>query len=254
MKKSGQVTIFIILGVIIVAIAVLIFLFYPQIKSTLGFGEQSPSGYMQNCIEDSLTESIQKVSVQGGSLEPQHYFLYKDQKLEYLCYTEEYFLTCVMQQPMLKSHIEAEIKTNIQKDVGTCLESLKENYRKLGYNVQADEKDFNVELLPKFVVLNLGNSFSLTKGEETQNYETMKISVNSDMYELISIANSILNWEASYGSAETTTYMNYYHNLKVEKIKQSEGTTVYILTNRDSEDKFQFASRSIAWPAGYGEI
>ena len=46
--------------------------------------------------------------------------------------------------------------------------------------------------------------------------------------------------------------MNYYHDLNVEKKKQSDGSTIYILTDRNNENKFQFASRSVAWPPGYG--
>jgi hypothetical protein len=37
----------------------------------------------------------------------------------------------------------------------------------------------------------------------------------------------------------------------VEKKKQGDGTTVYILTDRDTDEKFYFASRSIAIPAGF---
>jgi len=75
--------------------------------------------------------------------------------------------------------------------------------------------------------------------------------LNNNLYELVSIVNSILNWEARYGDSETTIYMNYYHDLKVEKKKQSDGSTIYILTDRNTLDKFQFASRSVAWPPGY---
>jgi hypothetical protein len=92
----------------------------------------------------------------------------------------------------------------------------------------------------------------LNKGEESINYDSIRVVVDSNIYELVSIANSILNWEATYGDSETTTYMNYYHDLKVEKLKQGEGTTVYILSNRDSGEKFQFASRSVVFPPGYG--
>jgi len=55
----------------------------------------------------------------------------------------------------------------------------------------------------------------------------------------------------TFGDAETTTYMNYYRDLKVEKKKKTDGTTVYIITDRNDGNKFQFASRSIAWPPGY---
>ena len=46
--------------------------------------------------------------------------------------------------------------------------------------------------------------------------------------------------------------MILYPGVKVEKYKQEDGTTVYILTDRNTNDKFQFAVRSLAWPPGYG--
>ena len=68
------------------------------------------------------------------------------------------------------------------------------------------------------------------------------------------IASSISNWEAKYGDSETMNYMIYYPNLKVEKKKQGDGTTIYIITDKESEDKFMFASRSLVLPAGFTGI
>ena len=42
-NKRGQITLFIILGIVVVAAAVLIFLFWPKISSTIGFGAENPS-------------------------------------------------------------------------------------------------------------------------------------------------------------------------------------------------------------------
>ena len=43
----------------------------------------------------------------------------------------------------------------------------------------------------------------------------------------------------------------FYPDLVIDKIKRDDGTTVYIIENADLKTKFQFASRSMAWPAGY---
>ena len=158
---------------------------------------------------------------------------------------------CVMQQPMLKEHIETEIKNEIKEEVEICFDELKKSYEKQGYDVNLKKPETSVELLPKRIVVSFGNSLTLTKGD-TKNYNSFRVVVNNNLYELVSIVNSILNWEARYGDAETTIYMNYYHDLKVEKKKQSDGSTIYILTDRNTLNKFQFASRSVAWPPGYG--
>ena len=247
--KRGQVTAFIILAVIIVVFGVAIYFFYPEIETTLGFEEQNPNIFIQNCLEDKIKSSIDELSIHGGSINPSFYFTYQNENLEYLCYTSEYYQTCVVQIPFLEKHIESEIKNNIKDDADACFEDLVQSYIQKGYSVDIKKGDINVEVLPKRVVATINHSVTLTK-DSTENYKSFNVILNNNIYELIGIASSIIEWETIYGDAETTSYMNYYHDLKVEKKKQSDGTTVYILTDRNTQNKFQFASRSIAWPGG----
>jgi len=250
-NKRGQVTIFIIVGIIIVVFAILIYMFYPSIKSNLGFGSQNPSAYMQTCLEDDIVNSVDVLSAQGGSIKPEHYITYNNEDIEYLCYTNEYYKTCVVQQPMLQNHVEEEIKKNINSRALECFAGMKATYENKGYSFNSRGENFEVELLPKRIVVRFNDSVTLIK-EDSENYDSLEVVLNNNLYELVSIANSILNWEAQYGDSETTIYMNYYHDLKVEKKKQGDGSTIYILTDRNNENKFQFASRSVAWPPGYG--
>lgn len=249
-NKKGQLTIFIIIGIMIIIAGILLYTFYPEIKTILGFEEKNPDNFMQECMEEIVNEKIKKISLQGGSLNPEHYFLYNNENIEYLCYINENYKTCIVQQPLLKRHIEEELKEGIKKEAYSCLDKLKESYEERGYNVVLKRNEIDVELLPKRITINFNSSLTLSK-EETKRYDSINMVLNNNLYELVSIANSIIDWEASYGDAETTTYMVYYHDLKVEKKKQSEGTTIYILTDRNTGNKFQFASRSVAWPAGY---
>jgi hypothetical protein len=250
MNKRGQVTIFIIIGIIIVVAAVLIYMFYPQIKTTLGAQENTPQSYIQTCIEKEIMETADTLSLQGGSLEPTNYVINDDNKVEFLCYTNEYYKTCVVQQPMLKQHIESEIKNKISGDVTKCFSSLKSNYEKQGYVAELKSGNLYVEILPKRIITTMNYSLTLTKGD-TQKYNSFVIILNNNLYELTAIANSIIQWESTYGDAEVTAYMTYYHDLKVEKKLRSSGEKVYIITDRNTENKFQFATRGQVWPPGY---
>ena len=249
-SKRSQVTIFIIIAVIIIAVALLIYFIYPKIKTT-GI-TTDPTSYIQDCIKKDLETNINKISMQGGSLNPTLYSEYNNEKIEYLCYINEYYKTCVMQQPLLKTHIEEEIKNSINEKTKECFDSLEETYKKRGYEVNLIRNDHQVELLPERIITTFDYYLELTKGSATNKYEVFKIVLNNNLYELVSISNSILRSEAQYGDTETTNYMTYYHWLKLEKKGVGDGTKVYILTDRNSQNKFQFASRSIVWPAGYG--
>jgi len=249
-EKRGQVTIFIITALVLVVVAILFFLLYPQIKSTLGLDTKNPNQFIQDCLEENIEIAKEKIALQGGSANPEHDFLYGNEKIEYLCYNEEYYQMCIVQQPLLKRHIEEEIKKEISEDVQTCFDDLASDFERRGYDVSLNKGDFEIELLPERIVAKFDTSLTLKK-DAKEEYKSFSVIVNDNLYELISIANSIISMEAKYGDSESTVYMNYYHDLKVDKQKQSDGTTIYILTDRNTDDKFQFATRSLAWPPGY---
>lgn len=250
-RNRGQVTLFIILAIVIVGIGVAVYMFYPQIQTTLGIGAQSPTQFIQSCLEDQIKQNIETISIQGGSLDPRPYFLYDNQKVEYLCYTESYYEPCVMQQPFLRQHIEEELENSISELSRECFTKLEATYQRQGYDTRLNFGEMDVRLFPEKVITTFNHTLTLTKGGSSERYTDFSIVVNNNLYELASIAISILGFETKYGDAETTDYMNIYHDLKVEKKPQSEGTTVYTLTNTEGE-VFRFASRSYIWPSGYG--
>ncbi len=248
-KKRGQLTIFVIVSLVIVGLAVLAYLFFPRILVGLGISYENPEEFIKTCAENKIGEVVENISLQGGSLNPENYILYKDDKIQYLCYTREHYVPCVMQQPLLNQKIESEIARGIKNTADECFDAMKKNFENQGYNVNLKKGETIIELLPKKISVTFNNDLTLTK-DSAKRYEKINIFLDNNLYELTGIADSILNWEARYGNAETTIYMNYYHELKVEKLLQGDGSKIYILTNRNSGDKFQFASRSVVMPPG----
>ncbi len=251
MKKRGQITIFVIIALLIVALGILIYMFFPEIQSVFRPEPKSPQAFLETCLEDKILEGVELASKQGGSINPEFSFFYEGDEIRYLCYINEYYQPCKMQVSSLKGDIESELENYIEEDVESCLVDMEDSYEKRGYSVELQNDGFNIELLPNRVTVNLDSELTLRK-DESQRYNEFDISLNNNLYELISIATSIIQWEIEYGDAETTMYMNYYPDLKVEKMKQDDGTTIYRITERSTENKFQFASRSYAWPPGYG--
>jgi hypothetical protein len=250
MKKRGQVTIFIIIAIIIVALAALLFTFYSPLRETFISDVTNPKAFVQSCLEEDVENAVNELSLRGGELEPESYYMYQGNKIRYLCYTNEYYQTCIVQEPMLKNSIEDEIKNAISSRAEECFDNLEQSYRDQGYQVTLNRGEMSVELLPERIVVTFDSTFTITK-EASETYEEFSVVLNNNLYELISITNSIINFESSLGDVDVTAYMDYYSDLKVEKITQSEGTKIFVLTNRDDNKKFQFATRSIAWPPGY---
>ena len=252
-SKKSQITLFVIIAIVIVAVLIVFSIYaLPKIKAYFS----NPQVSLENCFKDNIETELPKILLAGGTLNPDLYFMYEGGAVDYLCYTSEYYKTCTMQKPFIKQDIENQLKIAINANVQKCFNDYTEKLRVKGYvvSVSSENVDLNLQILPKEIVASLNNQITAKKGEETISYTGTNLfnaKISSNVYEILMVASSILNFEARYGDSNPETYMFYYKNLKIEKKKQSDGTKIYILTDRNTDEKFKFATRSLAWPPGY---
>lgn len=247
MNKRGQVAIFVILAIVIV-LGVVIFMLYPKIKFAVT--DVNPSSYLKDCIEPELKVALLALERQGGYMTPTSYMLYQDEKIQYLCYTSENYKPCTVQQPILVGHFAGELKREIEPKARQCVTDLKEAYEGKGYDVIVRSSDINVSLIPGSVAVEFIAPMTITK-ESTQTFSKFSVGVKSEIYDLLLTAVSIIQYESTLGDSETLSYINYYPDLRIEKVKRDDGT-LYILSNVVTKDEFRFATRSLVWPSGYG--
>ncbi|NMB66590.1 hypothetical protein GYA25_00820, partial [Candidatus Woesearchaeota archaeon] len=223
-NKKAQVTIFIILAILIVLGFLIYFLVYPKVKNSSNPYEDNPPVYIENCIKEDLENLTRTLSLQGGSLNPTAYSFYNNTKIQYVCYTEEYYRPCVIQKPLIDNDIKKIMEDSIKSKVNECFNNLKNIYEKKGYNVQINKpgKEVNVEILPQRIETILNYSLTLTKGE-TRRYDSFKIVQNNNLYELLALAVNIIDWESKYGNAPVEDYMMMYPEIKVERLYKNSG-------------------------------
>src|SRR3989339_93506 len=95
MKKRGQVTIFLIIGIVLLAVVVIFFflnkqdILNPNLKKTYD-------------LEDGLGKK----------------------NISILCYNQNFYTPCINQEPMLVNHVRDEIEKNISQDVKQCFDNL----------------------------------------------------------------------------------------------------------------------------------
>ena len=248
LEKKGQLAVFVILAVVILVV-ILVFLLFPKILPT-GAGVFSPIPYLQACVEPHLQSALDVLTKRGGYSNPEGFLEYKGEKIKYLCYTSEYYKTCTVQEPFIKERVEQELSLIMRDKVEVCVEQLKEEYEKRGYSVVAGKGAVQALFAPQKIVLLAKTPMTITK-ESTETFQDFSLEFKSELYDLLLTATSIISFETTYGDSETTLYMQYYPDLKIEKIKLSDGSKVYTLTNVITKDSFRFASRSLSWPPGY---
>lgn len=254
--KKAQLTIFIILAILIVAIVLFIFLFWPKLKPEYN-ETQTPYSFFEECIEDSIEEKIETISINGGDYEvnPGTALFYRGDYIKFLCYTRNYNELCHIQVLFLKNYFENQVSTTIHPEVEGCFDALIRTYEEQGYIVSVTEGGIETKILPENVQLTFNRKVTITKDGVTQEYEEFRIREESNLFGIIEIAENIVLWEEGVGEAFPEGYMAVDPYMKVE-LKTvgdvpNDDSHLYIITDRRTGEVFRFASRSLAAPPGY---
>ena len=259
MQKRGQVTIFIIIGILLVAAVALFFLFQKGVKIlgiTGGTKEVTPTPFLQTCLEDKILESVEILSYRGGSIDPvlKKRFKFENEdsyyNISYLCYTSGYYESCLNQQPMLIQHIKGEITNYISQEVEMCLSELVLNLEEDGYVVDAQYGGFDIELAPGEVTTKIDAVITSTKSEETSTQEDFEISVPSKFYDLAIVAQEIVSQEARFCNFEYLGFMLTYPEFEIDYFRTQDSSIIYTIKGADTPDLFRFAIRGCVIPPG----
>jgi len=259
MQKRGQVTIFIIIGVFIIAAVALFFIFQKGVKIpgvSGGAKEVTPTPFLQTCLEDKILEGVEILSYQGGSINPILNTRFKFDEddsyynISYLCYTHGSYGPCMNQQPMLIQSIKEEISDYISSEVEMCMSELVLNLEEEGFIVDAQYGGFDIQLSPGEITANIDAVVTSTKSEETSIQENFEISIETKLYDLSLVAQEISSQWARFCSFEHLGYMLTYPKYNIDIYGPTEGTVIYTIKDIETREKFRLAIRGCATAPG----
>jgi hypothetical protein len=250
LSKRGQLAVTIIVALVIVGVVIVLFAF-PQIN--IFSQDVNPSSFLRNCIEPEVRDVKIVLSEQGGYSNPENYVLHQGKEVQYLCYSAENYKPCIVQQPVLVGHVEQEIENFVEPRARQCVEDLKEQYERRGFDVILEgEGNIEITVISGSIVVDFLSPMSVSNNDgRVQRFEKFGVAIDSEWYDLLSTATSIIQFESTLGDSETTLYLQYYPDLRIDKVRKDDGSTIYKLSNVVTEDEFSFATRSLVWPPGY---
>ena len=91
MNKQGQIAIFVIVGILIVAAILFIFLIDRTPSITRGQDLDNPESFIDNCIKEQADKEIKNLLSHGGFPDSQDTVLYNGIPLPYLCKNINYY-------------------------------------------------------------------------------------------------------------------------------------------------------------------
>lgn len=246
--KKAQVTLFIILGIIIVVAILMSLLFMGKTKVEPP-SNLSPREFIQDCVKDSLRPYIKTVTENGGRINPGHYILYYGEKYNYLCFNSDYYLPCYNTHPMLEMITEQEIRQASKDDIQECFDKLKYDYESKGYEVTGGSTEYSIDILPGEIKVILNKDMTIKREGSSSNFNNFETKIISPLYDLIRISREIVNSESQFCAMEYLGYMILYPNYDIKRIDY-DTSKLYMVKDRKTGEEFKFAIRSCAMAPG----
>jgi len=212
MKKRGQVTVFVIIGIVILA-AVVLFL---AVRNKVYIGPANVENLqkefidfeveIQNCLDDYGVELITQIGLHGGYLSPSKdtFRLYNDNKVSYLCYNQDKKPTC-MNRMLTKTYMEKELVDKFKERMTQGCLDLK-GFQKLGLDYKFGKLDVEVDIGDDSVVVFVNMPIEISKGDVKATADKFKTNVNLPLGRLYDASRDILNAETSTGYFDTSLY------------------------------------------------
>jgi len=244
MNKRGQVTIFAIIGIVLIVIIIL-FLF---IRSKVYIGPATQQDlevelvpikeHVEECLLDKSEQRLKQLGLQGGYIKtPENtYRSYKDNRISYLCYNIEDRPYC-RQRILRLSDMEQELAGILEEELITqCLNI--QRFRKIGTGLQQGRLKLDVDVGEDSVLIKADFPVTISKGDAGAELKQFSANVEVPLGRLYNVARDILNAEAEAGDFDTTLYSYAKTQLTnklyyVTKADQPYPDELYILTIKD---------------------
>ena len=187
MKKKGQVTIFIIIAIILIAAVGLYFVFRDKI-SVQNIPSEIEPVYINiiSCLEETIEEGVEYLALHGG-----YYEVPKSISITY--FTEDipyYYLNSREYVPSVE-RVEGELKNYIHNYLSNCLNF--EGFEEQGYKIREGDLLVSVNIKEEEIRTKLDYPLTITKGDSTKRLREFEISTNSEIKKLLEVSEEVVN-------------------------------------------------------------
>jgi len=198
MGKRGQVTIFIIVGILIIVAVILIFIFQNKLGISTRYSA-NPSKFIEDCVEKDLNIAVEGVIATGGvyySGSNNDYFMdINGSKIAILCWANQSRTSCINTHPLLSEETRLALENVFTPKVKACFNKLKKEYPNV--EITTGDLEFDISIVKGAILVRLRNPVTFTFGEESESFNNFDFSFSSRIYDFLELANLIVTAESS---------------------------------------------------------
>lgn len=246
MAKKGQVTAFIIAGIVLIIIIILVYF----ARSELGVGRpkqeyldiqlKSIQEEVNKCIDEKIPQGLKLFGLQGGTLKPEHYRLYKGNSVQYLCSNIPKDARCLNLLKPLGSMV-GDLNKYAEFELNNCLDPNKFKNLFGSYDVDIGKLSVDISLENKKTLVNVDYPVTLSKDDAKVTLPKITREIDAPIGGLYDDVYQIINGYASSGDFLHEAYM--FQNRGEVEIKRDTvyPDIIFVLNKKNSDYVFQFA-------------
>ena len=250
MNKRGQVTIFVIVGIIIVVSVFLVFYFLGdnikrQTTPEVVLEESSLEPMIklvEGCVNTEVAKGIEMVGLQGGYYNPPVYSQQGDYQIAYDCDKDEagVFINRLPTLARISQEVEEYTNENMES-IQECIDDFN-YYKDQGYKITDGEMNVNVEI-GQNVLVDVNYPVSVSKNEFQSSFNEINFQINSGLSDAYKVATEIVNDECTGSVFDIDNYViNNPPRVLIERQLFSQGGYFYYLNTipKENEGVYRF--------------
>ncbi len=255
MNKNGQITVFVILAILLVASITLIFILYKNQIEITESSEKNTVDEFSNCINGYISEAEKSIFENSGFIKmpsltylvrnPKDYYFQDEVKeIPYLCYTGLNYARCTPTNPLIINHLEEEIKDYIRPKVELCFESLKRDLQDRAYSVSlGNTENLEVELKDGFIEIIVVKKLTREKIEE-ETFEKFSSKFSTPLYKIAKASEEIISQEVLQCNSDYLEIMQNDKRISIKKFQTGDDVKIYTVKDIITKKEWKFAIRN----------
>lgn len=232
-NKRSQVTVFMIIGLILVAIGGFIFFTYSSQKSAVELPSEqlSVKSYLEECAKSRAEHGLNLIGLQGGYIfMPNSYLQANYSNIGYGLYGRKNTLPAI-------SAMENELKAFMDAAMPSCINSSAFPYLKFEYKNSSTD----VKILKDEVLLDLKFPVSVLQGETITNIDEFKVKIPVRLGHIHSALTSIIKKTLLEPNWIDLAYLSSF-DLKIDVLPHDNDSIVYSVQDYTGAKPYVFLS------------
>ncbi|MDD5193943.1 MAG: hypothetical protein PHF67_05160 [Candidatus Nanoarchaeia archaeon] len=212
LNKKGQLTIFIIIAIVIIALVALFFIFRTSITGTAIPKEfEGVYSYYLSCIDTRISEGASLLGQQGGYIENPEFssgseFMPFSSQLNFLGTGVPYWYyisgnNVVREQKPSKEKMQSQLNDFISQTISECDFA---SFNQQGFEITLDDAQVESSIEDNSISVDVSQNINIVFGNSSWNGKTHKVKVNSNLGKFYNLADEI------YSNNKQTMFLENY--------------------------------------------